>query len=409
MRNIIKFFGKKYKEKTMRKFCYLFFAHSPPKEFRVASGKPFHFFIVLFLAVGICSLAAQDLIILKDGNVIEAKVTEISPSEIRYKRIGHLDGPTIVVPASNVLSIRYENGTVDIINASPAAGNAGSQTGGAVSNIGGQPVLQSALQTILNAFPAIPIAGNNLKFQFSGDNWTATVNGENFSAGTVELEDTDVGSILTLKQTHIWPGAAGKTAAMIPGGGAIGGVLNAAGSIVGAAGAVEASGPEIVLEYIQGPSASLKLRSVSDGQKPARSSQPGIKTANARNNWLSFKLEAVGLGLRYERMLGPKTSLGLDLNFLPVYIVAPPYFDTNAFFHVYPWGKTFFLGAGLGYGTIADYYNGFTVTPEIGWKIDVGKVGGFYLTPGFTFPVVFSAYGPRAIMRFAYFGLGGSF
>ena len=125
------------------------------------------------------------------------------------------------------------------------------------------PALGTAtpLQNVLNAMPAIPIAGNNLKFQFGGDVWIATVNGENFSAGTIVVEDTDTGSILTLKQTHIWPGAVGKTAgrvaSVIPGGGAVGGALNAAGTIAGAAGAVEASGPEIVLEYKSGPPAKL--------------------------------------------------------------------------------------------------------------------------------------------------------
>jgi len=74
-------------------------------------------FTAVFLFVGICSVAAQDLIILKDGNTIAAKVSEISPTEIRYKRFDNLDGPTIVIPADRVLSIRYQNGTQEIINA----------------------------------------------------------------------------------------------------------------------------------------------------------------------------------------------------------------------------------------------------------------------------------------------------
>jgi len=81
--------------------------------------KPFVIFAVVFLFVGICSVAAQDIIILKDGNTIAAKVSEISPTEIRYKRFDNLDGPTIVIPADRVLSIRYQNGTQEIINATP--------------------------------------------------------------------------------------------------------------------------------------------------------------------------------------------------------------------------------------------------------------------------------------------------
>jgi hypothetical protein len=62
---------------------------------------------------------AQDLIIMRDGNVIEAKVTEISPALISYKSFNNLDGPIIIVSKVNVLSIRYENGVLEIINDTP--------------------------------------------------------------------------------------------------------------------------------------------------------------------------------------------------------------------------------------------------------------------------------------------------
>jgi hypothetical protein len=74
---------------------------------------------IFLLAGGRLYVSAQDMIVLKDGNLIEAQVMEITPSEIRYKRFDHLDGPTILVPAANVLSIRYENGSYEVINAMP--------------------------------------------------------------------------------------------------------------------------------------------------------------------------------------------------------------------------------------------------------------------------------------------------
>lgn len=83
--------------------------------------KKFLFVFAVFLLAGICSLAAQDLIVLKDGSMIEAKVLEISPTEIRYKRFDNLDGPTVVVPAADVHSIRYENGKTEAVNADPKA------------------------------------------------------------------------------------------------------------------------------------------------------------------------------------------------------------------------------------------------------------------------------------------------
>jgi hypothetical protein len=228
--------------------------------------KPFCIFTVVFLVAGVFSLSALDMIVLKDGNMIEAKVLEMSPAEIRYKRADNLNGPTIVLPVDRVLSIRYENGVLDIINPAPANASPSSAQGrGPTDGAGPSNVQQlgeqTPLQLILNALPAIPIAGNTLKFQFGGDNWMATVNGENFSTGTIELEDTEDGVILTLRQTHIWPGAAGKTAGrlanMIPGGGVVGSVLDTAGSVAGLAGAVEASGPVIVLEDKAGPPAKL--------------------------------------------------------------------------------------------------------------------------------------------------------
>jgi len=70
---------------------------------------------VLFLS-GLFSVYAQDLIVLKNGNIIEGKVAEISSTEIKYRRANNLNGPMIVIPADSVLSIRYENGTTDIIS-----------------------------------------------------------------------------------------------------------------------------------------------------------------------------------------------------------------------------------------------------------------------------------------------------
>jgi len=79
--------------------------------------KRFAFTAVFLLIGGVFYVNAQDMIVQKDGNMIEAKVVEISPTEIRYKRFDHLDGPTIVIPTANVLSIKYENGNYEIINA----------------------------------------------------------------------------------------------------------------------------------------------------------------------------------------------------------------------------------------------------------------------------------------------------
>ena len=130
------------------------------------------------------------------------------------------------------------------------------------------------------------------------------------------------------------------------------------------------------------------------------------KFANAKNNWISTELSLGNIGLRYERMLSQKISLGVNVFY-------NLFWDRDAFgidasLHFYPWGKTFFIGCALGYQffsstTVSQYhffdvteteahtttFSGPAITPEIGWKIDVGNVGGFYLLLGcaIVFPV----------------------
>ncbi len=57
-----------------------------------------------------------DLITLKNGDEINAKVLEITDNAIKYKRCDNLDGPLISVGKSNVFSIKYSNGSKEIIN-----------------------------------------------------------------------------------------------------------------------------------------------------------------------------------------------------------------------------------------------------------------------------------------------------
>ncbi len=69
--------------------------------------------ILIFLAT-VCK--AQDLIILKDGNEINAKVIEVNLADIKYKKFDNPEGPSYSVQKSGVFMIKYKNGTKDIIN-----------------------------------------------------------------------------------------------------------------------------------------------------------------------------------------------------------------------------------------------------------------------------------------------------
>ena len=75
--------------------------------------------ILLLLAAfcGVLTVAAQDLIIKADASKVEAKVTEITPESVRYKRFSNPDGPTYVLPVSEISYIQYANGEKEYFKA----------------------------------------------------------------------------------------------------------------------------------------------------------------------------------------------------------------------------------------------------------------------------------------------------
>lgn len=67
------------------------------------------------MVITICSYA-QDVIVTKDAKKIDAKILEVSTSEIRYKELDNLDGPVFILRADEILTIIYANGKVVIYN-----------------------------------------------------------------------------------------------------------------------------------------------------------------------------------------------------------------------------------------------------------------------------------------------------
>ena len=59
---------------------------------------------------------AQDLIILRNGSSIDAKVIEIDENSVRYKKQNNPDGPTYSVKKESVNEIRYKNGSKETLN-----------------------------------------------------------------------------------------------------------------------------------------------------------------------------------------------------------------------------------------------------------------------------------------------------
>lgn len=57
---------------------------------------------------------AQDVITKKNGEGVQAKVLEITPTEIKYKRFENPDGPIYTMAKADVLLVKYENNTEEI-------------------------------------------------------------------------------------------------------------------------------------------------------------------------------------------------------------------------------------------------------------------------------------------------------
>jgi hypothetical protein len=74
--------------------------------------------VTMVFTLFICSasfLFAQDMIVLKNGDEIKAKVLEITPTTIEYKKFDDPNGPTISIPKTEVRMVKYENGTKDLL------------------------------------------------------------------------------------------------------------------------------------------------------------------------------------------------------------------------------------------------------------------------------------------------------
>jgi hypothetical protein len=120
---------------------------------------------------------------------------------------------------------------------------------------------------------------------------------------------------------------------------------------------------------------------------------------------VSAELSLVGIGGRFEYMLTPKFSVGANAYWSSACFI---FYDIgfNGVARLYPWGKTFYGGLGLGNGThtgmepftdessdppvdvvILTSKSGFDIVPELGWKIDVGQPGGFFLNPQIQLPL----------------------
>jgi len=115
-------------------------------------------------AVAIClassvTMFAQDIILLKNGNDIQAIVQEVGINDVKYKRFDNPNGPNYMLKKSEVFMIRYANGTKDVFtdNANPSV------TTPLVST-GSQPSIQNNKGEVYSSFwGAVKYRSNNKK------------------------------------------------------------------------------------------------------------------------------------------------------------------------------------------------------------------------------------------------------
>lgn len=62
------------------------------------------------------SIVAQDVIITMDAQKIDAKILEVSKTEVKYKEKNNLNGPTFVLETKEISSVIYANGKVVLYN-----------------------------------------------------------------------------------------------------------------------------------------------------------------------------------------------------------------------------------------------------------------------------------------------------
>jgi len=158
--------------------------------------------------------------------------------------------------------------------------------------------------------------------------------------------------------------------------------------------------------------------------------------AQKPKHFISGELSILGIGARYEYKINDYLSVGAyaytNLDLLRYLIPLDTAFSwgIGGSLRWYPFGKLFYtqLEAGFGYhkefGWIpsSHIYSGLDIAvPGIGWTIDVGSPGRFFISCGLKGPVFFN-FGPRSYVKLdgseylevslgliAFFGMGYAF
>ena len=117
-------------------------------------------FLFIYFAIPLSGFA-QDIIFTSANEDIKVKVIEINQTDIKYKKFDNINGPTFSINKSDVLFIRYENGTKDVFNESKTSATQSSNS--------------SNSKEVNYTESGINDSKHNYRGQNSGAGWTTVV------------------------------------------------------------------------------------------------------------------------------------------------------------------------------------------------------------------------------------------
>jgi len=79
---------------------------------------------------------SQDILTYKNGTETKVKVTEITSSEVKFKKFDNIDGPLYSILKSDLFMIKYENGTKEVFSTQTKAETIPSETAGETLDVG---------------------------------------------------------------------------------------------------------------------------------------------------------------------------------------------------------------------------------------------------------------------------------
>ncbi len=72
--------------------------------------------LTLFAVISTATMIADDIIVTKDSQRINAKIEEVGLDVVKYRRSDNLTGPLYTIAKSDIASVIYDNGTTEVFN-----------------------------------------------------------------------------------------------------------------------------------------------------------------------------------------------------------------------------------------------------------------------------------------------------